>query len=43
MSKVVILNHPLIDHKMSIVRDVDTKTKQFKELVNEIGEASGAG
>ncbi len=37
MSKVVILNHPLIDHKMSIVRDISTKTKQFKELVNEIG------
>ena len=37
MAKVTILNHPLIDHKMSIIRDVETNTKSFRENVNEIG------
>ena len=37
MSKVTILNHPLIDHKMSIIRNVATNTKSFRENVNEIG------
>lgn len=34
--KVVIFDHPLIQHKLSILRDVDTSTKDFRELVNEI-------
>jgi uracil phosphoribosyltransferase len=37
MSKVTILNHPLIDHKMAIIRDKNTPTKLFRENVNEIG------
>jgi len=37
MGKVKILNHPLIDHKMSIIRDKATNTKSFRENVNEIG------
>ena len=37
MAKVTVLNHPLIDHKMSIIRDVATNTKAFRENVNEIG------
>lgn len=37
MAKVKILNHPLIDHKMSIIRNKDTNTKSFRENVNEIG------
>lgn len=37
MSRVTILNHPLIDHKMSIIRDKHTNTKSFRENVNEIG------
>ncbi len=37
MSKVVVLDHPLIDHKMAIIRDVKTDTKNFRENVNEIG------
>lgn len=37
MGKVTILNHPLIDHKMSIIRDKNTNTKNFRENVNEIG------
>lgn len=34
--KVEILNHPLIQHKLSILRDVNTSTKEFRDLVNEI-------
>ena len=33
---VVILDHPLIQHKLSILRDVNTSTKEFRDLVNEI-------
>lgn len=33
---VKILDHPLIQHKLSILRDIDTPTKDFRELVNEI-------
>ena len=36
MSKVVIFDHPLIQHKLSIMRDKNTGTKQFRALVNEI-------
>lgn len=34
--RVVILDHPLIQHKLSILRSVETSTKDFRELVNEI-------
>jgi len=37
MSKVTVLNHPLIDHKMSQVRDKHTNMKAFRETVSEIG------
>jgi uracil phosphoribosyltransferase len=36
MSKVVIFDHPLIQHKMTIIRDKFTDTKSFRENVNEI-------
>jgi uracil phosphoribosyltransferase len=36
MSKVVIVNHPLIQHKLSIIRDYRTGTKDFREALNEI-------
>ena len=36
MSKVMIFDHPLIQHKLSILRDKRTGTKQFRELVSEI-------
>ena len=35
-SKVVILDHPLIQHKLSILRDKNTSTKDFRQLINEI-------
>ena len=31
-----VLNHPLITHKLAILRDVGTGTKVFRELVTEI-------
>ena len=34
--KVVIFDHPLIQHKLSILRGANTSTKDFRELVNEI-------
>ena len=34
--KVVIFDHPLIQHKLSILRDETTSTKDFRQLVNEI-------
>jgi uracil phosphoribosyltransferase len=37
MNKVVILNHPLIDHKMAKIRDKRTGTKEFRESVSEVG------
>jgi uracil phosphoribosyltransferase len=36
MSKVVIMNHPLISHKLSLIRDEATKGRDFRELLNEI-------
>ena len=36
MSKVVVFDHPLIQHKLSIMRDKSTSTKEFRELLNEI-------
>lgn len=35
-SKVHIFSHPLIDHKLTIIRDENTTTKDFRETVNEI-------
>lgn len=36
MSKLFILDHPLIQHKLSYIRDKQTGTKEFRELVNEV-------
>ena len=36
MSKVHLIDHPLVQHKMAIVRDVKTGPKEFRELVDEI-------
>ena len=36
MENVFELKHPLITHKMAILRDKKTGTKEFRELVNEI-------
>ena len=36
MSNVVITNHPLIQHKLSILRSVETSSKEFRALIKEI-------
>ena len=38
MSKVMIFDHPLIQHKLSILRDEKTSVKEFRELVSEIAQ-----
>ncbi len=37
MANVIILNHPLITHKLALLRDEKTNTKEFREYVSEIG------
>ena len=41
MGKVNVLNHPLIQHKLTFIRDENTGTKQFRELVNELSMLMG--
>ncbi|MED9822000.1 MAG: uracil phosphoribosyltransferase [Christensenellales bacterium] len=36
MAKVLVMDHPLIQHKVSLMRDKETGTKEFRELLNEI-------
>jgi len=36
MSSVHVLNHPLIQHKLAILRSKDTPVKEFRELIGEI-------
>ena len=38
MSKFTVLNHPLIQHKLTIIRNKDTGTRVFREVANEIAE-----
>ena len=38
MSKVYVFDHPLIQHKLSILRDQNTTVKEFRELVGEIAQ-----
>jgi len=33
---VVVVDHPLVQHKLSMLRDADTGTKEFRELVREL-------
>lgn len=35
--KVHIMDHPLVAHKLTILRDKDTSVKDFREIVSEIG------
>jgi len=36
MENVIELKHPIIEHKLSILRDKNTSTKEFRELIKEI-------
>ena len=37
MSKVVVMDHPLIAHKIGIIRKKETGTREFREMISEIG------
>ena len=34
--KEIILNHPMVSHKISILRSETTSTKEFRELISEL-------
>ena len=36
MSKVVVMDHPLIQHKISYIRSEEVGSKEFREIVGEI-------
>ncbi|NDL66706.1 uracil phosphoribosyltransferase [Anaerotalea alkaliphila] len=37
MSNIHVMDHPLIQHKIGVLRKVETGSKEFRELVSEIG------
>ena len=40
-SRVTLVNHPMVQHKLSILRDKATSCKQFRELVRELALFEG--
>ena len=36
MAKVLVMEHPLIQHKIGIIRRKETSSKEFRELVSEV-------
>ena len=36
MSNVIVTDHPLIQHKLTIMRDKETGSKDFRQLLTEI-------
>ncbi len=41
MSNVTVIDHPLVQHKLSLLRDKNTGTKAFRELVTELALLMG--
>ena len=41
MSKVYVFDHPLIQHKVSLMRKTDTTVKEFRELATEVAMLMG--
>ena len=41
MSRLHIIDHPMVQHKLSIMRDVHTGSKDFRELLKEISLLMG--
>ena len=41
MSKFQVIEHPLIQHKLTIMREKDTPTSEFKQLLDEISMLMG--
>ncbi len=40
-NNVCIMDHPLIQHKISLIRDINTGVKEFRELVEEVATLMG--
>lgn len=40
-TRLHVVDHPLVQHKLSILRNKDTPTKDFRELVNELAICEG--
>ena len=36
MAKIVVMNHPLIQHKIGVIRRTETGTKDFRQTISEI-------
>ena len=41
MSQLHVINHPMIQHKLTIMRDKETGSKDFRELLKEISLLMG--
>ncbi len=41
MSKLYVIDHPLIQHKLTIMRKIETGAKEFRELLDEITTLMG--
>lgn len=41
MSRVTVVDHPMVQHKLSILRSVETGSKQFREIVRELALFEG--
>lgn len=41
MGQLHVINHPMIQHKLTIMRDKETGSKDFRELLNEISLLMG--
>ncbi|MBR6875663.1 MAG: uracil phosphoribosyltransferase [Bacteroidales bacterium] len=41
MSKIHVIDHPMIQHKLTIMRDKETGPKDFRQLLNEISLLMG--
>lgn len=41
MSRVTVVDHPMVQHKLTIMRDKNTGSKQFRELVRELALFEG--
>ena len=37
MEGVTVVDHPLVQHKLTLIRDKSISTKSFRELLKEIG------
>src|ERR1051326_8413930 len=37
MKGVIVVDHPLVQHKLTLIRQTETSTKSFRELCRELG------